>query len=81
MIGICLIMLLIGFMFWLGFEVGKANAKKNRIDLREECIELKRSWTPVERVGNVYISWQGAIEKANCEILRQEDFCTIHKFE
>jgi hypothetical protein len=80
-IDICLIMLLIGFIFWLGFEVGKAYTKKNGIDLWKECRELKGSWTPTKRVGNVYISWQGAIEKANCKILWQEDFCTVHKFE
>ena len=73
--------IILGIVFWLGFVSGKMYVKKFEFSLWNECKGLKNSYTHIKRIGDVYISWKGAIDKSDCELLWTEDFCVMSKFE
>jgi len=75
------ILLIIAFICWVSFQAGMLHQKRQMTErLWQECITLKNSLSPIKRIDNLWLAWQGGVLKSDCSFLYAEDFCTIHKF-
>jgi len=73
--------LVIFFTCWISFSAGRLYEKREiTARLWKECMALKKSPAPAKRIDNIWLAWQGGVDRDNCRLLYTEDFCTIHNF-
>jgi len=79
---ILIVLFILAVTFFFGFQTGKLYQKQHFTkELWHECISLKNSHTSAIRIGDIWLSYQGAIPKSECQKLFTQDFCVIEEFE
>jgi hypothetical protein len=79
---ILLVLFILAVTFFFGFQTGKLYQKQYFTkELWRECMSLKNSYTSAVRVGDLWLSYQGAISQRECQKLFMQDFCVIEEFK
>jgi hypothetical protein len=79
---ILIVLFILAVTFFFGFHTGRLYQKQHFTgELWQECISLKNSYTSAIRVGDIWLSYQGAVSQNDCRKLYARDFCIIEKFE
>jgi hypothetical protein len=79
---ILIVLFILAVTFFFGFHTGKLYQKQHFTkELWKECVSLKNSHTSAVRIGDIWLSYQGAIPKNECGKLFMQDFCVIEEFK